>query len=86
MTLDELRTQAVASPTEVAPVLGMSARSVHRAMDRGELPEVWLGRRRLVPMPALLRLLGAEHEDAPGGGRGRDLADVGDDGGGHGRA
>jgi excisionase family DNA binding protein len=60
VTLDDFRGRAVASPDELASLLGCSSRSVHRMLDRGELPELRLGRRRYVPVPALLRLLGAE--------------------------
>jgi hypothetical protein len=70
MTLDALRRRAAVSADELSHALPDefgSPRSVLRMMDRGELPELRLGRRRLVPVPALLRLLGAEHDDAPAG-------------------
>ena len=34
--------------------------AAYRAAGRGELPVIKVGRRLIVPMPALLRLLGAE--------------------------
>lgn len=77
MNFDELAVRAVVTVEELAPLLGMSPRSVHRAMDRGEIPEWWCGRRRLVPVPALLRLLGADppNEEGPGGEPGPEVLD-----------
>lgn len=41
-------------------MLGISRRSAYRAVARGDLPTLRLGRRILVPTPRLLALLGAE--------------------------
>lgn len=47
------------SPAEVSALLGVSTRSVVRAVDRGELPSAKLGARRLIPAAAVTRLLGS---------------------------
>jgi excisionase family DNA binding protein len=45
---------------QVAELLGISVNSVYRGVARGELPSIRVGRRLLVPRPALERLLGLE--------------------------
>lgn len=47
---------------QAAEVLGISRRSAYRAVERGELPTLRLGRRLLVPTARLLALLGVEQE------------------------
>ena len=44
---------------QAAELLGVSARTAYRAAAAGEIPTLRLGRRRLVPTPRLLTLLGA---------------------------
>jgi excisionase family DNA binding protein len=60
----------VITASEAAPVLGCSTRTVLRLMDAGEIPEIHLGRRRLIPLQPFLRLLGADppNGSAPGEG------------------
>jgi len=47
---------------ETADVLGLSRASIYRAIHRGELEAIRLGRRLLVPRRALSRLLTAARE------------------------
>lgn len=47
---------------QAAEVLGISRRSAYRAVERGDLPTLRLGRRLLVPTARLLALLGLEHQ------------------------
>lgn len=44
----------------LAGVLGVSRAFAYTLAARGEVPTIRLGRRLLVPVPALLRMLGAE--------------------------
>jgi len=50
-------TAAVLTVSETAALLRMNRNSVYRALHRGELPSVKVGRRLLVPRAALERLL-----------------------------
>jgi excisionase family DNA binding protein len=45
---------------EVAEVLRLSRNSAYRGIERGEIPSIKVGRRLLVPRPALERLLGLD--------------------------
>ncbi len=45
---------------DVGQALGLSKDSTYRAVHRGDIPSLRVGRRLLVPVPALLRLLGAD--------------------------
>lgn len=58
LTLAELRGRATISVAEAAAVLRISTKSGYAAANRGEIPTLRLGARVLVPVPALLRLLG----------------------------
>ena len=52
------------SVSEAARRLGLSRSSAYRAVDRGELPVIRLGRHRiLVPVRALERLVGIENQE-----------------------
>lgn len=53
------------SVDEAGEMLGISRRSAYRAVARGEIPTLRLGRRLLVPTPRLLALLGAAGGGAP---------------------
>lgn len=59
MSLDEL--PPTISIDDAADILGISSRAAYRAAAKGELPSVVLGRRRLVPTPRLLAMLGVDH-------------------------
>ncbi len=57
--LDELATQATISVEQAAQVLGLGRTAAYEAARRGEFPTRRLGRRLVVPVPALLEWLGA---------------------------
>lgn len=65
-TLDDIRHRAVINVyPEAAEVLGLTKSSAYRAADAGQIPTLKLGRRRMVPVPRLLEMLGVS-----GGGLG----------------
>jgi excisionase family DNA binding protein len=49
--------------TEAAKVLGISRTLAYEMVQRGELPHLRLGRRLVVPVPALERLLGVDERE-----------------------
>ena len=51
----------------LAQRLGLSRRTVHRILARGELPSIRIGRRRLVRLSELRRWLSSYEEPTPGG-------------------
>ena len=57
MTLDELRQRAVLSLPEAAAVLGISRPHIYVLANRGEIPTLQLGARRVVSAPLLLEML-----------------------------
>jgi excisionase family DNA binding protein len=57
--LDELATKATISVEHAAKVLGLGRTAAYEAARRGEFPTRRLGRRVVVPVPALLEWLGA---------------------------
>lgn len=57
--VDELAERATISIEEAAPVLGLGRTAAYEAARRGEFPTRRLGRRVVVPVPALLEWLGA---------------------------
>lgn len=65
MTIDEIRNRATITPAEASDLLGMGMQQTYSALKDGSLPSIRLSRRILVPVPALLRLLGdIEGEDS----------------------
>lgn len=56
--LDELATKATISVEQTAHVLGLGRTAAYEAARRGEFPTRRLGRRIVVPVPALLEWLG----------------------------
>ncbi len=52
--LDEFATQATISVEQTAQVLGLGRTAAYEAARRGEFPTRRLGRRVVVPVPALL--------------------------------
>lgn len=60
MNLTELQTRATVTVPEAGAVLGICTRSAYNAARRGDLPTITVGRRTLVPVQPLLRLLGHE--------------------------
>jgi excisionase family DNA binding protein len=63
LTLDAIRNRATITIEEAAAVLGVSRGVAYESARCGQLPVLTLGRRRLVPVPKLLALLGADFED-----------------------
>jgi excisionase family DNA binding protein len=59
LSLADLGGRATVTVEEVAQVLGVSRGSAYEGVRTGALPSLRLGRRVLVPVPALLSLLGA---------------------------
>ncbi len=57
-TLDQLAGKATITVEQTARVLGLGRTAAYDAARRGELPTRRLGRRLLVPVPALLEWLG----------------------------
>lgn len=59
MTLAELEGRATITVDQAADVLGLGRSAAYEAARRGEIPTLRLGRKLRVPVPALLRMLGA---------------------------
>lgn len=57
--LESIEGRATISVEESAKLLGIGRTAAYEAARRGELPTRRLGRRLLVPVPALLEWLGA---------------------------
>lgn len=57
--LDQLAGRATITIEQTAQILGFGRTAAYDAARRGELPSRRLGRRLLVPVPALLEWLGA---------------------------
>lgn len=57
--LDEVSGKATITIEQTARLLGLGRTAAYHAARRGELPTRRLGRRLLVPVPALLEWLGA---------------------------
>lgn len=55
-----LRERPTVSVEEAAAVLGISRSAAYRAVRKGEIPSVRVGRRLLVPSQRLLAMLGRE--------------------------
>ncbi len=62
MSIDSLRTsgKAVISIAETAQLLECDPRTVNKGIGEGRIPSIPIGRRLLVPVIPLLRLLGIE--------------------------
>jgi excisionase family DNA binding protein len=58
-SLDQLAGKATITVEQTAQILGLGRTAAYDAARRGELPTRRLGRRLLVPVPALLAWLGA---------------------------
>ncbi|KXO88783.1 hypothetical protein AXK56_10525 [Tsukamurella pulmonis] len=58
--IDELRSRAAISIPRAGEILGISRANAYSLADRGELPSIALGGRRLVPTAALRAMLGVE--------------------------
>lgn len=60
--LDWLRTTKlpVATRVQTAQIFGVDERTITRGIEEGDIPAIRIGRRILVPVPALRKLLGIE--------------------------
>lgn len=58
--VDELRSRAAISIPRAGEILGISRANAYSLADRGELPSIALGGRRLVPTAALRAMLGID--------------------------
>lgn len=56
--LDDIEARLTLSVEEVAVLLGLGRTAAYEAARRGEIPSRKLGRRVIVPVPALLKWLG----------------------------
>ena len=56
--LDEIEARLTLSVAEVASLLGLGRTAAYEAARRGEIPSRRLGRRVIIPVPALLDWLG----------------------------
>lgn len=67
LTLADLSegTRATVTVPEASAVLGLSPWVGYQAAQRGEIPTLRIGRRLVVPVPALLRMLDGEPVDGP---------------------
>lgn len=59
LAVDQIGRQATLTIEQTAAVLGLGRTAAYEAARRGEFPTRRLGRRLLVPVPALLDWLGA---------------------------
>ncbi len=62
LTLDALDGRVTLTVEEAASLLGLGRSAAYEATRRGEIPTRRLGRRVLVPVPALLSWLGVTAE------------------------
>lgn len=60
LRIDQLAGQATITIEQTARLLGLGRTAAYDAARRGQLPTRRLGRRLLVPIPALLEWLGAQ--------------------------
>lgn len=63
MTIESIRDRVTITVPEAAALLHISDQTAYRAIERGDLPALRLGRKLLVPVPRLLALL--EASDTP---------------------
>jgi excisionase family DNA binding protein len=56
--LDDWRDRSTVTIEEAAPIIGVSRGSAYAAAQSGEIPTLRIGRRLVVPVAALRRLLG----------------------------
>ncbi|NQX11829.1 helix-turn-helix domain-containing protein [Microbacteriaceae bacterium VKM Ac-2855] len=64
-TLQDIRGRGTITVEEAGEVVGIGRASAYAAVRSGELPSIRIGRRVVVPVPALLTLLGeAAHHEA----------------------
>ncbi|MGE0300861.1 MAG: helix-turn-helix domain-containing protein [Candidatus Nanopelagicales bacterium] len=64
ITLASIRDRPTLTMEETGELLGFARGSAYAAARRGEIPTIHIGRRVLVPVPALLAMLGEHDHDA----------------------
>ncbi len=78
------RAKATVTVEEAARILGLGRASAYTAANNGELPTVQIGRRLLVPVARLRRMLGEQtdtiNEQRPGGNQGATEVSANDSG------
>ncbi|MCC5954407.1 MAG: helix-turn-helix domain-containing protein [Acidimicrobiia bacterium] len=62
LTLDAVADRVTLTVEEAAALLGLGRSAAYEAARRGQIPTRRLGRRVVVPVPALLAWLGAEDD------------------------
>ena len=60
LTLSDLHSRTTLNVEEAGRVLGIGRSGAYDAVRRGDVPSLRIGGRVRVPVPALLRMLGAE--------------------------
>jgi len=60
IVLDDLEHRITLTVEETASVLGLGRTATYEAVRRGQLPSRRLGRRIIIPVPALLEWLGTD--------------------------
>jgi excisionase family DNA binding protein len=60
IALDDLKQRITLTVEETASLLGLGRTAAYEAARRGQIPSRRLGRRVVVPVPALLEWLGAD--------------------------
>ena len=60
LALDDLEHRITLTVEETASLLGLGRTAAYEAARRGQIPSRRLGRRVIVPVPALLEWLGAD--------------------------
>lgn len=58
ITIEDLRHRATLTVDEYAALVGVSRGTAYIAVNAGEVPSLRVGRRVLIPVPAVLRSLG----------------------------
>lgn len=67
MDIEDIRGRATLTIMEVAKLLGIGRGNAYEAARRGEIPTLRIGRRLVVPVPALLRHLQGPPLASPSG-------------------
>ena len=58
ITLDEARQRGAVSPDQCRALLGLSRNAMYSALCRGDVESLRIGGRIVIPVPALMTLLG----------------------------
>lgn len=60
MTIPETKESPTISVTEAGKILGLSRSAAYNAVHRGEIPNIKIGNRIVVPVAKLRRMLGLD--------------------------